>query len=408
MMKAWDHNPATESRGNNASFFQGALDRPILAIISVLLFVGAALFLNVQFATTLPAEAVVHVERVDLDAAADNPASLIRPRPFSIDDERSVLLSDRTITGAVEQAFLSSKAADLSENINTLGLDHAARSAALRIGLNINARTDDDQLTISLQPNKLKTRDQAVEIVDAIAVDYIERRNQERDEQKQQALNWAEKQLENRYTALEALRIGSTSGAATTMLQTVSLSTEEPRLYGFLTDAIETAQSETLETLGGVLQANGADTQGNLIERLERDFNGLSKELEYLRSISPATSTDQDSGPDGLLEAEQALSAFADDWDQLITSGQLERPAATIVQVASSQPAYRTPIPWSVAVPLAAAMGLFVALCLITLISTGDGQRRDQSDPESGVLRDPYWPMKPHQRSATASSQSQE
>lgn len=384
-------------------FFQNASERPFLVAISALLFFVCGVVGNIFLGSSERVGTVIDTVRLDLNQNTDSPASLINTQPLSIDGERADILSDQLIGKAIDQVFAPPSSDSFSEtgqrDVDLAIVDPAMMSATVLKGLSVDASLGANEFEISLEPDAVEASEQAVLIVNAVARNYVDLRNQERRQQKEQALAWADRQLAYWQAAIDILRPDSEANVLETVTLAQPPSTDGEKLHGLLLDATKSAQADMLSEIRNTMNLAEASKRKQAIDVLEYNYAKLAKDLERLESVS--FQGGQETKPSNLQKAEEKLALFKDDLDKLISSGLLDQPAATIILPAVASQT-RPLLHWGVAMPLAAALGILLALILASLITrwkSGNTGKKGVVDigPSLNVLANPHWPMKPNQ-----------
>ena len=188
------------ARPAERGFFKTAFQRPVLTVVSALLLFASAVIGSFFYGSTESINAGIEVVRLDLDRDASGPASLVKIAPLSIDAERAALLSDQLINEALETVVTPGGRAPSAPSSGAGGrsVDANALSTAVRKDLRVEAGTRNNVLEISLPfgaSEDFGTTDDQSDMVNSIAARYVELRNQERRQQKEQALSWADNKL---------------------------------------------------------------------------------------------------------------------------------------------------------------------------------------------------------------------
>ncbi len=379
--------------------FAAAFEHPVLVASLALLFFTGALFghslLGDIFSGPVDkAKTVIEVVRLDLDRDADNPTSLIRTTPLSLDSERKAILSHQLINEALIKAHLDKGWS------SPLPADMTALSSAILEGMSVDQGADANQLDITLSSDAIKSTDHnVVDLVGMIARRYVELRNQERHRQKEQALGWADKKLAYWQGAIEILSSPKPADASGSLTLAAAAQTDSKTLLNFLVDATKFAQTETLSEIQNAFSVTDEWRREQSLKTLELDYSSLSEDLKRLENIStqaPQTQQARQTKASNLRDTEEKLALFRKDLDALISSGLLDKPAAIIKMPASAIASQSVSTSrWTVIIAIAAALSILLAMTLTAAISR---LRSGDASDRMSVLTDPHWPMKPHQR----------
>lgn len=368
-------------------------------IISALAFFGLAMAGNIYFVQPQPVRAIIEVERLDLDQTAETPSSFVRKTSFSPDQERDDLLNEAWIEEVLASHPSSRNGRDKPADIDTLTRTVSDRMA-------VDAVAGEETLALSFSPGAFETRETAKWVLEAIATGHVDRRNQERERQKQATNRWAETKLAERQAAIETLYAIDEAKELAATPGNVAVSTDDQTLHRFFLNATKDAQTDQLGTLRTMLGADDAGRQASSIKRVEREYSDLSEDLERLETISfSALGSGTPVGEQSPLQAAEAkLFDFTFELDQLVSSGVLDKPAASLIEPPEVNGGVDARLPWGAAIPLAAAASIMLTLLATAIASfalsmiTAGGRGDAEPDPRDDVLRDPYWPLKAHQR----------
>jgi hypothetical protein len=163
-----------------------------------------------------------------------------------------------------------------------------------------------------------RVADTPAAIVNSVAARYVELRNQERRQQKEQALVWADNKLAYWQGAIEILK----SDAEDAPDRAPPFETDERRLLDLLMEATRTAQADTLSRIRSTFSVTDDGRRDLSIEILEHDYARLTQDLERLETVvSEAGRAAPSAGETAnLTETEEKLSLFKQDLDALISS----------------------------------------------------------------------------------------
>ena len=403
-----DATPGTRKQ----SLWKDVREQPVFIVLSACLLFVLALSSVLLLVATERARTIIQIERVDLDRTASDPTSLVRTAPLSLDGERETLLSDSLIRDALKKLQGNSADALSFSSSNDGGLELSTLSATVLEDLKVKAAGSEASLVdVSLSPAAATFSGSADDIVNAIAASYVDLRNRERRRQKEQALNWANDKLASLQGTIETLtRFETTAPAAaeTSSLEDPSQTNSET-LLDFFIDATKSAQAETLNRMTTTVSTAISDQKSvRDLEVLEFDYATLQDDLKRLEGISLQTTRparENETKPISLTNAEHDLVRFKKDLDDLMSSGILDSPAATIVQKALPTSSISM-LQWNILAPAAAALSILVALALAVARSRWQAARtRQRASAGLEALSDPYWPMTPQQRQADLAGQ---
>lgn len=391
-------------------FLATACERPVLFAASALLFFVPALFGSTFFGSPERIKAVVDVVRLDLDQDASSPVSLIRATPLAIDIERTAILSDQFIGEALDKMVLGADATlplPSRSSSTTGGRNVGATTLTKTVfqDLRVKAAVETNALELSLSPDVIGPAGHAAEIVNKIATSYVDLRNQERKQQKEEALGWADKKLAYWQGAIEILKPAHVASPSDTVTLAAASPTDSRKLLNFLMDATRSAQADTLSKIRNTVNVTDDQRREHSLNALEYHYTELLQDLERLESISfevDRASDGQQSKPSNLRDAEEKLTLFKKDLEALISSGLLDSPAAKITSLASAVTT-RSLSQWAVIIPLAAALSILLAMALVSIMARWQpthARKAATAGLKAGgdVLSDPHWPMTPQQR----------
>ncbi|MGI9452443.1 MAG: hypothetical protein ACR2QH_17655 [Geminicoccaceae bacterium] len=390
-------------RAQKQGFWAAARDYPLLVAISALLLFAAALVGSRFLGTAERVNTIVDVVRLDLDQDANDPNSLIRTAPLSIDAEREAVLSEELIGDALKKMPRD----PASATSDGRDLEISALTKAILKTLEIKAGVEIDKVEMSLSPDTVEPAVGVADVVNAIAESYIDLRNRERKQQKEEALSWADKKLAYWQGAIDILKAShhaSSDGSA----QTGIAITDSTRLLGFFMDANRSAQADMLSKIENTVSTVSDQPSEISLYDLEHDYTTLQQDLKKLERVLLRVnyvSDDDAAKPSNLKDAEENLALFKKDLEGLISSGVLDQPAAKIVLPAKTPP-WGSLLQWNILVPLAGALSIMIALALAFVTSRWRGSGTQRAAGEPGVLSDPYWPMTPLQRREELATQS--
>ncbi len=394
-------------------FWQTARDRPLLVIIGALLIFAVALACNTFWGTAERVKTVIDIVRLEVDLDTPHPSSLIRAAPLSVDIEREAILSDQLIVDALKEttrgpATTLPLPARISPTADRLDIDSSTLAKAVSSGLNIELADQPNKLEISLLSAAIKPATNAAEIVNAIAANYADLRNQERKQQKEQVTHWADEKLASWQGINNVLKTLDSETARSNLSSAADTSQAESNtLLGLFIDATKLAQSEMLSKIQNAADQTGNQQSEYSLDDLEDDYEMLGEDLEKLERISLQANLvliGDRSEPSNSNDAGEERALFMESLGELMSSGILDSPAAKVVLPASSFPGNPL-VQWNILVPLAAALSIMIALSFAFIMSRWRGPHGQPatfgskpSPAEGSVLSDPYWPMTPEQR----------
>ena len=396
-------NADATQRTRKQGFWTAARDRPRLVAVSALVLFAAALVGSRFLGTAEGVNAIVDVTRLDLDHDANDPNSLIRTAPLSIDVEREAVLSDQLIGAALNKLSRDPASAISDEH----GLEMPALTNALIKNLDVKAGIEIDKVEMSLSSDAIEPAVGVADVVNAIAQGYVDLRNRERKQQKEEALDWADKKLAYWQGAIDILRTSHSASPDGSAQLGVGM-TDSTRLLGFFMDANRSAQADMLNKIENTVGTVDDQPSEFSLDDLEHDYTTLQLDLKKLERVSLRVDHVSDDGaakPSNLRDAEENLALFKKDLEGLISSGVLDQPAAEIVLPANAPP-WRPLLQWKIMVPLAAALSMTVALALAFVTSRWRGPGTQRAADQPGVLSNPYWPMPPKQHRDELATQS--
>lgn len=401
----------TSDEGGTSLKARATLPYYAFVTIVALLFFTSSLIGLVWYQSKEPIKAVVSVERLHLDKSADRMSDLVSVVDLSLDVERGTI--HKLVRDALKQGG-ADRNGNGENSLKSLALGEtgiATEEIALSVEkilekLRVDPAPGMSGLEISL-PNHSFSADRGhVDLVDGIAALYVDFRNQERSQQRDQADIWADHLKADRLevvTQLNTIRDYMRNGIAA---DTSGRPTAGVKLLGFSTKVARSAQAGLLVEIHQVINPDDQEEGQRDVGLLSQEYTILTNEVKRLENFSPLASQSLDQVTRELGRAEEALGGFKDDVKSFKTSGLLSKPAASLVAGAYATPPI-SPTQWTIVFALAAILSTALAIVLATVIFRHRRSEDSKDVTDTSMLTDPFWPMGRHHNIPSDISTSQ-
>ena len=375
---------------------RSAAKRSVFVGAAALIMFISAIFGFYWFHSSAPIKTVIKLERIHLDRNAVRASGLVQMTPLSLDIERLAILSDEFVEKALDQSAPARSQdqttgaqllASLDDDDERDGRNDLSRQVLRYLRVDVGPNSNELLITF---PRRIMPDDRSgIDVVNTIIDHYVDLRNRERKRQKDQVLIWADGKLAYWRDTMARLNAEKDDAIATTNRTAPAGQTEIGRLLTLFANATRSAQDEALKKIQGAVDGSSDQQRTPLINSLEQDFATLGHDVERWETIATVVNQPTSSNAADLRRTEMELEIFKEELDMLISSGMLDKPAASVMQKASAV----SPISlfqWAVAIPTSAAVSIILAILFALIVF----RRSSSQKAESSMLNDPYWPMK--------------